>query len=200
MKAAVLYSGGKDSSLIAVILQRLGYQVELLTANFGVFPSWKSAAKSASSLGFKHRILRGEKSLLTEAVDMILEDGFPNQGINFLHHKTLRRAAENYQLIADGTRRDDRIPKLDIKEIQSFEDSKDVQYINLAGWGHRTINQLSEQLFNLVKEPTSMENNSDYEIEIRYLITQLEGEEIAGKLFPPHIQSRVIGWREYEQK
>jgi len=58
MKAAILYSGGKDSSLMAVILKRLGYHVELLTANFGVFPSWKSAARSASALGFKHRIWR----------------------------------------------------------------------------------------------------------------------------------------------
>lgn len=200
MKAAVLYSGGKDSSLIAVILQRLGYQVELLTANFGVFPSWKSAAESASSLGFKHHVLKADKALLTESVDMILEDGFPNHGINFLHHEILRLAAEKYPLVADGTRRDDRVPKLDLNEIQSFEDSKSVQYINMAGWGHKTINWLSEQLFNLVKEPTSRENNSDYEIEIRCLITQTESEEVASKLFPPHIQSRVIGWREDEQK
>jgi hypothetical protein len=200
MKAAVLYSGGKDSSLIAVILQRLGYQVELLTANFGVFPSWKSATESASCLGFKHRILKADHTILEEAADMILKDGFPNHGINQLHREALKLAAENYPVVADGTRRDDRVPKLDINQIQSFEDSKSVQYLNLAGWGHKTINQLSEQLFNLVKEPTSMENNSDYEIEIRYLITQIEGEDAASKLFPPHIQSRVIGWREDEQK
>jgi tRNA methyltransferase len=200
MKVAVLYSGGKDSSLIAVILQRLGYQVELLTANFGVFNSWKSAAESASSLGFKHHVLKADKALLTESVEIILEDGFPNKGINFLHREVLQIAAVDYLLVADGTRRDDRVPKLDLKEIQSLEDSNRVQYINLAGWGHKTINQLSEQLFNLVKEPTSMENNSDYEIEMRCLITQMEGEDAASKLFPVHIQSRVIGWREDEQK
>jgi predicted subunit of tRNA(5-methylaminomethyl-2-thiouridylate) methyltransferase len=200
MKVAVLYSGGKDSSLIAVILQRLGYQVELLTVNFGVFNSWKSAAESASSLGFNHHVLNADKALLAESVDMILEDGFPNHGINFLHREVLQIAADDYPLVADGTRRDDRVPKLDLKEIQSLEDSKRVQYINLAGWGHKTINQLSEMLFNLVKEPTSMENNSDYEIEIRCLITQMEGEDAASKLFPAHIQSRVIGWREDEQK
>jgi len=200
MKAAVLYSGGKDSSLIAVILKRLGYEVELLTANFGVFPSWKSAANSASCLGFKHRILDAKSTLLEGAVNMILEDGFPNNGINHLHREVLRLAAENYSLVADGTRRDDRVPKLNSAEIQSFEDSNNVQYLNLAGWGHKTINQLSEQFFSVVKEPTSMENNSDYEIEIRYLITRDEGENTACKLFPPHIQSRVIGWREDEQK
>ena len=200
MKAAVLYSGGKDSSLMAVILKRLGYEVELLTANFGVFPSWKSAANSASCLGFKHRILDAKSTLLEGAVNMILEDGFPNNGINHLHREVLRLAAENYSLVADGTRRDDRVPKLNSAEIQSFEDSNNVQYLNLAGWGHKTINQLSEQFFSVVKEPTSMENNSDYEIEIRYLITRGEGEDTACKLFPPHIQSRVIGWREDEQK
>lgn len=198
MKAAVLYSGGKDSSLVAVTLQRLGYEVELLTANFGVFNSSKPAVESAYSLGFKHHILKVEKSILTEAVSMILKDGFPNKGINFLHREVLNLAAAKYPLVADGTRRDDRVPKLDKNEIQSFEDSNSVQYINLAGWGHKTINQLSEQLFKVVKEPTSMENNSDYEIEIRYLINRTEGEDASNRLFPPHIQSRVIGWREDE--
>ncbi|AUB60341.1 MAG: hypothetical protein KO318_00085 [Methanobacterium sp.] len=200
MKAAVLYSGGKDSSLMAVILKRLGYQVDLLTANFGFYPSWKSAAESASALGFKHSILEADPNLLEGVVDLILHDGFPNQGINHLHREVLKLAAEKYPLVADGTRRDDRVPKLNQMEIQSLEDSKGVQYLNLAGWGHRTIKQLSEQFFNLVKEPTSMENNSDYEIEIRFLITNREGEEAASNLFPPHTQSRVIGWREDEQK
>jgi len=198
MKAAVLFSGGKDSSLMAVILRRLGYQVELLTANFGFFPSWKPAANSASKLGFKHQILKADPKILEEAVEMILKDGFPNQGINRLHQKVLHLAAENYSLIADGTRRDDRVPRLNLNEIQSLEDTEGVQYLNLAGWGHRTINQLSEKIFKLKKEPSSKENNSDYEIEIRYLIGLEEGEEMASKLFPPHIQSRVIGWREDE--
>ena len=77
MKAAVLYSGGKDSSLVAVMLERLGYEVELLTANFGVFPSWEPAAESASCLGFKHRILKMDTGVLEEAVETILNDGFP---------------------------------------------------------------------------------------------------------------------------
>jgi tRNA methyltransferase len=198
MKAAVLYSGGKDSSLMAVILRRLGYQVELLTANFGVFPSWRPATESADKLGFKHRILKANPKIMEEAVEIILKDRFPNQGIKHLHHKVLHLAAQNYNLLADGTRRDDRVPKLKLNEIQSLEDTERVQYLNLAGWGHRTINQLSEMLFKIKKEPTSMKNNSDYEIEIRYLMGQKEGENMASKLFPPHIQSRVIGWREDE--
>ena len=198
MKAVVLYSGGKDSSLMALVLHCLEYQVELLTANFGFFPSWKPAAESASMLGFKHHILRSDPKILEEAVKMIMEDGFPNQGINYIHKKVLHLAAKNHNLVADGTRRDDRVPKLKLNEIQSLEDTKGVQYLNLAGWGHRTIKQLSEKHFRFKKEPTSMDNNSDYEIEIRYLMGQKNGEDMASKLFPPHVQSRVIGWKEDE--
>jgi predicted subunit of tRNA(5-methylaminomethyl-2-thiouridylate) methyltransferase len=194
MKAGVLYSGGKDSSLMAVILQRLGYQVELLTANFKVFPSWKPAAESAYHLGLKHRVLEADETLLQEAVDMILEDGFPNNGINYLHHKVLQIAAETYPVVADGTRRDDRVPKLHIDNIRSFEEKNGVEYLTLAGFGHKTVNNLSKNLFKVKKELTSMENNSDYEIEIRYRIREMEGEKGASRIFPEHLQSRVIGW------
>ena len=198
MKACVLYSGGKDSSLIAVILKNLGYEVELVTLNFGVYPSWKAAALSASNLGFKHKILKAEPYVLKSAVDTIINDGFPNNGINQIHKHALELVANDYILVADGTRRDDRVPKLDFNEIQSFEDRNGVEYINLEGFGHKSINHLSKNLFQVKKELSSMENNSDYEIEIRFLISKLEGEKLAFKIFPEHLQSRVIGWRENE--
>lgn len=198
MKAGVLYSGGKDSSLMAVILDKLGYQVELVTINFSVFPSWKAAALSAKSLGFSHRIIKIQKNMLQEGVEMILQDGFPNRGINHIHSRALHIAAEDYSLIADGTRRDDRIPILNHEEIQSLEDSKDVEYINLAGFGHKTINMLSERIFKIEKAFTNMDNNSDYEVEIRYQIDKLRGIGKASLIFPAHLQSRVIGWRENE--
>ena len=198
MKACVLYSGGKDSSLIAVILKNLGYEVELVTLNFGVYPSWKAAVLSASNLGFKHKILKAEPYMLKSAVDTIINDGFPNNGINQIHKHALELVANDYILVADGTRRDDRVPKLDFNEVRSFEDRKDVEYINLGGFGHKSINHLSKNLFQVKKELSSMENNSDYEIEIRFLISKLEGEKLAFKIFPEHLQSRVIGWRENE--
>jgi len=198
MKACVLYSGGKDSSLIAVILKNLGYEVELVTLNFGVYPSWKAAVLSASNLGFKHKILKAEPYVLKSAVDTIINDGFPNNGINQIHKHALELVANDYILVADGTRRDDRVPKLDFNEVRSFEDRKDVEYINLGGFGHKSINHLSKNLFQIKKELSSMENNSDYEIEIRFLISKLEGEKLAFKIFPEHLQSRVIGWRENE--
>ncbi|MDP3065334.1 MAG: hypothetical protein Q8N08_01220 [Methanobacteriaceae archaeon] len=200
MKAAVLYSGGKDSSLMAVFLQRLGYDVDLLTANFGVYSSFKPAKESADKLGFTHRVLKVEEQLLGNAASMILDDGFPNHGINYLHRQVLEVASSEYEVVADGVRRDDRVPKLSTEEIKSFEDRQDVEYINLSGFGHQTINRLAEKLFKLKKESTNPQNNSDYEIEIRHFIGQKDGKKAAESLFPPHIQSRVIGWREDESK
>lgn len=65
MKACVLFSGGKDSSLMATILDRLGMDVELVTVNFGIYDSWKAAAESAKALDFEHKVLKlNKKSLL----------------------------------------------------------------------------------------------------------------------------------------
>lgn len=183
---------------MAVILQKLGYEVELVTVNFGCYPSWKPAAESAYELGFPHDVLQAETKLLDSAVETILKEGYPNQGINYLHRQALLLAAQKYPLIADGIRRDDRVPKLDRSDVQSLEDKENVQYLNLTGFGHKTIDQLSHKFFKLKKELTTIDNNSDYEIEIRYGIDNLRGDGTASSIFPEHQQSRVIGWRENE--
>ena len=193
MKTAVLYSGGKDSSLMAVILDKLGYDVELITINFGIFDSSIPATESAKNLGFKHRVLKLDKNILTEAVDMIINDQFPNNGINHIHHNVIELLAEEYDLIADGTRREDIIPKLKQNEIQSLEDRKGVQYVNLTGIGYKTINDTSDRLFKLQKAESDIHNSSDYEMEIRVLLEE-KGQDI-NDIFPKHIQSRVIGWK-----
>ena len=193
MKTAVLYSGGKDSSLMAVILDKLGYEVELITINFGVFDSTKPAVQSAESLGFKHRVVRLDTKILSDAVDMIIQDQFPNNGINHIHHEVIEHLADEYDLVADGTRREDRIPKLKQNEIQSLEDRKGVQYVNLTGIGYKTINDTSDRLFRLQKAESDIHNSSDYEMEIRVLLEQ-KGQDI-NEIFPQHIQSRVIGWK-----
>lgn len=170
MKACVLFSGGKDSSLMATILDRLGMDVELVTVNFGIYDSWKAAAESAKALDFEHKVLKLNKKIIIKAVEKILEDGFPNNGINYLHKKVVEKVAKKYPVVADGTRRDDRVPKLNIDEIRSLEDKNDIEYITLRGMGHKTINRLSARLFKLRKIDSKLMKTSDYEVEIRYLI------------------------------
>ena len=193
MKAAVLYSGGKDSSFVAVMLERLGLDVELCTANFGVYDSYIPAAKSASALGFKHRVLEMDKSILSETCEMILEDGFPNDGIKFIHAQAVERIADEYDIIADGTRRDDRTPKLNVNQIRSLEDRKNVSYINLDSFGHKSIKLITSSLFEISHEKSNKDNSSDFEVEIRTLIDEMGGNSL--EIFPEHYQTRVIGYK-----
>jgi len=195
MKAGVLYSGGKDSSLIAVILDRMGIEVELVTVNFGVYESWKPAFESASLLGFEHKILHADLEIINEAIEIILADGFPHHGITHIHRSVLELVAENYVIVADGIRRDDKVPKIHLNEIRSFEDRNNVEYINLQGFGYRSINRLGSHLFKFRREKTSLENNSDYEVEVRYLMDEIHEKGTSNTIFPQHYQSRVIGWK-----
>ena len=194
MKAAVLYSGGKDSSFVAVMLKRLGLDVELYTANFGVYDSYIPASKSAEALGFKHNVLEMDAEILEKTCDMILEDGFPNDGIKYIHEKTVEKLAENHDIIADGTRRDDRTPKLNINQIRSLEDRLEVQYINLDSFGHKSVKLITENLFEISKEKSNKDNSSDFEVEIRTMIDNKGGNSL--DIFPEHYQTRVIGYKQ----
>ena len=193
MKAGVLYSGGKDSSFMAVMLERLGLDVEVCTANFGVYESYIPAAKSAESLGFTHRVLNMDFDILDKTCDMIMEDGFPNDGIKFIHQSVVEKIADEYDIIADGTRRDDRTPKLNVNQIRSLEDRKDVQYINLDSFGHRSVKLITSGLFEISHEKSNRDNSSDYEVEIRTLIDEKGGNSL--DIFPEHYQTRVIGYK-----
>jgi tRNA methyltransferase len=197
MKAYVLYSGGKDSSLMAILLERLEVSVELVTANFGIYDSYIPAQNSAKALGIKHTVLNLNKSILKETVDIILNDRFPNNGITYLHKAVLEEVANlanknKRDIIADGTRRDDRTPKLNKNEIRSLEDRKNIQYLNLDSFGYKTIDFLVSKIFNIINEESNRDNSSDYEVEIRCMIN----EENLGNLtdlFPKHRQTSVIG-------
>ena len=193
MKAGVLYSGGKDSSFMAVMLKRLGLDVELCTANFGVYRSYIPAKKSAEALGFNHRVLEMDFEILDEACDMIMDDGFPNDGIKFIHERVTENIADEYGIIADGTRRDDRTPKLNVNQIRSLEDRKDVQYINLDSFGHKSVRLITSNLFEISHEKSNRDNSSDYEVEIRTLIDEKGGNSL--DIFPQHYQTRVIGYK-----
>ena len=193
MKAGVLYSGGKDSSFVAVMLKRLGLDVELCTANFGVYDSYIPASKSAEALGFKHNVLKMDTDILDETCEMIMNDGFPNDGIKFIHAQTVEKIADDYDIIADGTRRDDRTPKLNINQIRSLEDRKNVQYINLDSFGHKSVKLITSSLFEISHEKSNKDNSSDFEVEIRTLIDEKGGNSL--DIFPEHYQTRVIGYK-----
>ena len=193
MKAGVLYSGGKDSSFMAVMLKRLGLDVELCTANFGVYDSYIPASKSAKSLGFKHNVLKMDTDILDKTCDMIMKDGFPNDGIKYIHESVIEEIAGKYDIIADGTRRDDRTPKLNVNQIRSLEDRRDVQYINLDSFGHKSVKLITSNLFEISHEKSNKDNSSDYEVEIRTLIDEKGGNSL--DIFPEHYQTRVIGYK-----
>ncbi|HDG63806.1 MAG TPA: hypothetical protein ENG72_00320, partial [Thermococcus sp.] len=148
MEVYHLYSGGKDSSLAAYILSRLGYDVILVTISFGLLDSWKYAKETAERLGFKHKVVSLDQSILEIAAEMCIKDGHPNNAIQFIHEKALEEVAklEYVERISDGTRRDDRVPLLDQRRTRSLEDRFNVQYIRpLLGLGYKTIRELTEK-------------------------------------------------------
>ncbi|ASJ02506.1 hypothetical protein A3L09_04180 [Thermococcus profundus] len=192
------YSGGKDSSLAAWILTRMGYDVELVTVNFGILDSWKYARETAERLGFEHRVLYLPTEILEKAAEMAVKDGHPNNAIQFIHEKALEALASlpEVERISDGTRRDDRVPFLDLPKARSLEDRFNVAYIRpLLGLGYKTIRELTEKLFMVeIRESEELEK-SDYEVELRYFLRKEGIDPLT--IFPKqHYQSRVMGWRE----
>ncbi|NOZ76596.1 MAG: hypothetical protein GXO65_02760 [Euryarchaeota archaeon] len=194
-RAALLYSGGKDSSLAAVLLSRLGFELTLCTVSFGVNGAWETARDAAAALGFDHERLVLGREVLEEACRLIVRDGFPRDGINLVHRAALEEVAARYPAVADGTRRDDRAPRLGFAEIRSLEDRHGTEYIApLAGIGHRTLNRLAGEMFILEEGESRRMAKGDYEAEI-WAFMEERGLE-PGKFFPrSHIQSRVLGYR-----
>ena len=189
MKVGVLFSGGKDSALAAILLSPFA-QIELVTVSFGIVPN--DAASVARVLGFPHVIIGLETALATATVDAMIEDGYPNRGINHLHKTALERAAARYQVVADGTRRDDKAPLLNVREARSLEDRSVIDYVRpLLGYGRRAIDALADAHL----EVTYGECISfDYEVELRRVMESSYGSKAVKAVFPQeHIQSRVTG-------
>jgi len=189
MKVGILFSGGKDSALAAILVSPFA-QIELATVSFGIVPN--DAASVARVLGFPHVIIGLEAALATATVDAMIEDGYPNRGINHLHKTALERAAARYQVVADGTRRDDKAPLLNVREARSLEDRSGIDYVRpLLGYGRRAIDALADAHL----EVTYGECISfDYEVELRRVMESSYGSEAVQAVFPQeHIQSRVTG-------
>ena len=191
VKAGVLYSGGKDSSLAAVLLSR-DYEVELLTFVFDESRSVPAIENAAKELGFPLRKIPFEHGFLDETADMIVRDGHPGNAINEVHKRSLALAAAEYEVIGDGTRRDDRVPMRTPAEVQSLEMKYGVSYIRpLLGIGKKEILRLAEQFFEIAYGETGTIENGDFESEIRENLKK-RGIDFT-PLFPEnHEQSLVL--------
>jgi hypothetical protein len=194
MKVQLLYSGGKDSSLAAMLLEPF-FDVELVSCTFGLEDAWENAREAARAIGFPFKLVRLDPAILDESIDVMLKFGYPRHGISLVHRRALETVAVlgEAQYIADGTRRDDRAPMLAIGEIRSLEDRFGVRYIRpLAGYGRSAIDALVAERFEIVEGDTAG-CNADYETEIRSSVRQRLGEETYHRIFPPeHTQSRVL--------
>jgi predicted subunit of tRNA(5-methylaminomethyl-2-thiouridylate) methyltransferase len=189
MKVQVLYSGGQDSSLSAVLLEPF-FDVELVTCSFGS-DCWKNAQRAAAAIGFPFKKITLGPDVMEGCVDLILKYGYPRYGINFVHRAALEATAADAEgYVADGTRRDDHSPLLTMPEVRSLEMRYGVSYIRpLAGYGRHAIDALIKSHFEVVE---AKNEKADYEAEIRSSIIERFGARTAERLFPQqHPQSRV---------
>lgn len=199
MKASVLFSGGKDSSLSAILLESF-FEVELVTCTFGVSPVGEVAGQAAEKLGFPHRILELDRQVLEEAYGLLIKDGFPRSSINYIHYAAVEKLAseKHASAVVDGVRRDDRVPVLTIGQSRSIEDRFNIKYIcPLKGYGRSAVDHLVNKYLIIDEGQSSEVIKADYETELREITRQRHGENVIRKLFPSHVQSHVIGRKKY---
>jgi predicted subunit of tRNA(5-methylaminomethyl-2-thiouridylate) methyltransferase len=192
MKAGVLYSGGKDSSLAAILLGTY-YEVELNTFVFDPLRQIPSVETAARALGYplKKRVFR--EGMANEMADLVIAKGYPNDAINAVHQAATESLAAEYNVVGDGTRFDDRVPMLSREAVQSLMSRTGCSYVRpLLGYVRREVDRLADQLLVVQYGETGTIQNGDYESEIRDAI-RARGLDPA-PLFPAHHeQSLVVG-------
>ncbi len=192
VRAGVLYSGGKDSSLAAILLGTY-YQVELNTFVFDPDRPIPSVEAAAKALGYPIKKRVFENGMLNEMVDLVREKGYPNDAINYVHRSAVESLAREYDVVGDGTRFDDRVPMLSRDEVQSLMSRTGCSYVRpLLGFPRREVDRLADRLLVVEYGETGTIRNGDYESEIR------EGFRARGLDFAPlfprhHEQSLVVG-------
>lgn len=193
MECGLLFSGGKDSSLAALLLDGF-YDVTLVTAHFGVTEDWEHAREAAGALGFPFEEIEMDSEVADEAAEQMREDGYPRKGIQQVHEAALEAVAEEYEVVADGTRRDDRVPTVSRAVAQSLEDRHGVDYVApLSGFGRGAVDRLVEAHLVVESGPSEEVPKGDYETELRERIRQRWGSGIVDDVFPDHEQTRVVG-------
>ncbi|MEN6443717.1 MAG: alpha hydrolase [Methanoregula sp.] len=192
MKAGVLYSGGKDSSLAAIMLGTY-YEVELNTFVFDPARLIPTIELAAESLGFplKKRVFSEE--LKNEMTDLVVACGYPNDAINRVHRIAVETLCNEYTVVGDGTRFNDRVPMLTRAEVQSLGNRTGSSYVRpLLGYVKPEVDRLVERFLVVKYGETGTIANGDYESELRDAI-RARGIDPAS-LFPAHHdQSLVVG-------
>jgi hypothetical protein len=196
MELALLYSGGKDSSLAALLLDEF-YELTLVTATFGITDDWQHAARAADALGYPFETVDLDRSVAETAVDRMVTDGYPRNGIQRTHDHALETVAGGeFDAIADGTRRDDRVPNVSRATAQSIEDRHGVDYIApLSGFGRHAVDRLVESTFEIETGPSETVRKADYEDELRALLADRHEPAAVETVFPDHEQTYVHGRR-----
>ena len=196
MELALLYSGGKDSTLAALVLERF-YDVTLVTAHFGVTDSWQHAQDAADAAGFEFRELELPRGIADDAVEKMRADGYPRNGIQHVHEHALEAIADlDVDAVADGTRRDDRVPTVSRAQAQSLEDRHDVDYLSpLSGFGRGAVDRLVNAELDVEVGPSEEIPRADYEAELRAVLADEDGEDAIQDVFPEHDQTYVHGLR-----
>ena len=199
MKATILFSGGKDCCLAAIMLSKF-FEVELITYNFGLLDGCKQAEQAAKKLKMPFKVIKLPREILDEAVEITIKDNFPNNGIKYIHQKALEFASQDSKIIADGIRRDDRVPVLSLSEIQRLEDKFDVHYIQpLMGYSRKTINIFVKRFFEIKEYKSEDFIGAEYEFELREMIKQKYTPGKINEIFPKgHSQTLVMKYNKIE--
>ncbi len=192
MKIGVLYSGGKDSSLAAILLGTY-YAVELNTFVFDPLRQIPELEAAARALGYPLKKRVFPEGMINEMADMVVARGYPNDAINAVHALAIESLAGEYPVVGDGTRFDDRVPMLSREAVQSLMSRTGCSYVRpLLGYPRREVDRLADQLLVVQYGETGTIPNGDYEREIRDAI-RARGLD-AASLFPAHHeQSLVVG-------
>ncbi|MFB6253785.1 MAG: alpha hydrolase [Halobacteriaceae archaeon] len=196
MRCGVLFSGGKDSALAALLLDEF-YDVVLLTVDFGIVDTTDIISRAAEGLGFEFQIVTVDSSVAFQAIDIMVADGYPRNGIQFLHNEIIKAIPQKIDIdaIADGTRRDDRVPIISRSEAQHIEDTYDIEYIApLKGFGRDAIDAMVETRLQIIQGQRDEIDCADYEIELRELIRQEYSDDKVQEIFPDHTQTYVQGY------
>ena len=202
MKVAVLFSGGKDSGLVTLLLEPFFDEIELVTFSFGHDDAWKRAAAAAAELGHPHRRMVFDNCVLDKALEILLSAGYPNDALNYVHPIAVETMAKECEFVADGTRRDDRAPKMSFSAIRSLEDRLHMHYLRpLAGLGGKTIRAMASRYLDFEEMLSERYPASDFEVGLRYALKERHGQREVDRIFPSnHTHTRVIRRKRYVQE